>query len=86
MTKNHPYNKDMPIWLRITGSRDRKPEVKKALSPNTKKVAQYKDGVLIAKYVSIVEASNATGIQEAGIGRSARGSQGKSGGFEWKYI
>ncbi len=51
-----------------------------------KSVLQILDGKVIAKYPSAAEASRATGIQKANIGKCCRGGNIKhAGGYEWRF-
>lgn len=52
-----------------------------------KPVNQYSlDGIYIATYKSIKEASRTTGIAQAGIVQCCKGRLKTSGGFIWKYV
>ena len=52
-----------------------------------KKVVQsFLDGNLVAKYISVAEASKETGISKTCIARCCRGEREQSKGFLWKYI
>ena len=53
---------------------------------NGRTVGQYKDGQLVATYNSLTEASNATGLWRANIGKVARHHQLSCGGFEWDFL
>ena len=55
--------------------------INKATSP----VLQYKDGVLIAEYLSIAEASKITGVNSSTISRCCGGYIKSAGKFQWKY-
>lgn len=51
-----------------------------------KEVLQYAlEGYLIAKYVSVSEASKQTGIVKTSIAKVSRGERKTAGGFMWKY-
>jgi hypothetical protein len=51
-----------------------------------KKVFQYNyNGELVAKFISVAEASNITGLSKSCISRCCRGERQSSGGFIWKY-
>ena len=57
----------------------------KMSQPNRVVLQQYtKDGIFIAEYTSIKEASRKTGINEGNIGASSRGKLKSAGGFLWK--
>lgn len=52
-----------------------------------KRVFQYTyNGELIAEFISVVQASNITGISKTCISRCCRGERENSGGFFWKYV
>ncbi|MDB4271072.1 GIY-YIG nuclease family protein [bacterium] len=52
-----------------------------------KAVCQYTlEGVLIAKFQSVSEGSQITGLSKTCIARCCRGEREHSGGFLWKYI
>lgn len=57
-------------------------------SDGDKKIAQYKDGVLVATYKSASEASRVTGFNRGNICSCARGNTKlkTTKGYEWKYI
>lgn len=55
--------------------------INKATSP----VLQYKDGVLIAEYLSIAEASKITGVNSSAISQCCGGHIKSAGKFQWKY-
>ena len=48
-------------------------------------IQSFLDGVLIAQYISVAEASRTTGISKTCIARCCRGERENSGGFLWKY-
>lgn len=58
----------------------------RAIQHRRKPCGQYKDGVLINKYSSLVEAGEKTGIWESSIGMCCRGSLKMAGGYEWRYL
>ena len=58
------------------------PEWKKILS---KPVIQTKDGVYVAEYNSVKEASEKTGIIKQNISSALTGRYKTAGGFEWRY-
>jgi DNA endonuclease I-HmuI-like, NUMOD-like domain len=47
-------------------------------------VSQYNGKKLVAKYRSITEAAEMTGVQPAHIGKVANGIRNTAGGFSWK--
>ena len=49
-------------------------------------VQSFLDGNLVAKYISVAEASKETGISKTCIARCCRGEREQSKGFLWKYI
>ena len=53
-----------------------------------KRIAQYKDGKLIAIYDNVMQASRSIGSKTNGqnIGKVALGKRKHAFGFEWKYI
>ena len=51
-----------------------------------RKIAQYKDGVLVAKYESIVECERLTGINHRPISDCCSGKRRIHKGFTWKYL
>lgn len=51
-----------------------------------RKIAQYKDGVLVAKYESIVECERLTGINHRPISACCSGKRRIHKGFTWKYL
>lgn len=52
-----------------------------------KAVCQYTlEGILIAKFQSVSEGSQITGISKTCISRCCRGEREQTGGFLWKYI
>lgn len=54
--------------------------------PAAKPVYQYdKDGNLIKKHLSIIDAANETGICKANISGCCRGNRKSAGGFIWKF-
>lgn len=54
--------------------------------PKSKPVVQYtKDGVIIAEYCSIAEASNKTAIKRNCIDNCLANKSKSAGGFKWKY-
>lgn len=53
--------------------------------PSSKLVFQIKDGIVIAEYSSVVEASEKTKINEGNIGAVCRGYRKTAGGYSWKY-
>ena len=56
-------------------------------NPRSRKVGQYKDGVLIKIYPSTREAMRQTGIQYTSIVKACYGVRLKhAGGYEWHYI
>lgn len=51
-----------------------------------KEVLQYAlEGYLVAKYVSVAEASRQTGLSKTCISRACRRERANSGGFIWRY-
>ena len=48
-------------------------------------VQSFLDGNLVAKYISVAEASGKTGVSKTCISRCCRGERENSGGFLWKY-
>jgi group I intron endonuclease len=48
-------------------------------------VQSFLDGNLVAKYISVAEASRETGISKTCIARCCRGEREQSGGFLWRY-
>ncbi|MHB1106989.1 MAG: GIY-YIG nuclease family protein [Lutibacter sp.] len=51
-----------------------------------KEVLQFSlEGYLVAKYVSVAEASRQTGLSKTCISRACRGERANSGGFVWRY-
>lgn len=58
------------------------------MSDNKKvKIAQFdKSGKIIARYMSLSEASTRTGVQVAHIGKVANGKRLSAGGFVWKHV
>lgn len=59
----------------------------KSNEDNRKKaVLQYAlEGYLVAKYVSVAEASRQTGLSKTSISRACRGERDSSGGYIWLY-
>ena len=57
----------------------------KSTKVKAKAVAQYLDGVLVAKYPSIATASLLTETQSAHIGKVAGGLRKTAGGSAWKF-
>lgn len=53
---------------------------------NSKCVAQYLKGKLIAVYPSTAEAERQTGINQGNISLCCLGKRNTAGGFEWKYV
>jgi hypothetical protein len=51
-----------------------------------KNVLQMKDGIVVGKYISIMEASRQTGIPFRSISRVARGERKRTHGYEWTFI
>ncbi|WP_027078857.1 NUMOD1 domain-containing DNA-binding protein [Maribacter antarcticus] len=52
-----------------------------------KEVLQFNlNGVLLAKYVSVSEASKLTGLSKTCISKCCRGERGQSRRFVWKYV
>lgn len=52
-----------------------------------KEVLQFSlEGYLVAKYVSVVEASRKTGLSKTSISCACRGERDSSGGFIWRYV
>lgn len=49
-------------------------------------VKSFLDGNLVAKYISVAEASRKSGLSKTCISRCCRGEREQSGGFLWKYI
>jgi len=49
-------------------------------------VSQYEGKTLVAKYRSISEAANTTGVQPAHIGKVTNGIRKSAGGFSWKSL
>jgi Mor family transcriptional regulator len=45
-----------------------------------------RDGEFIEKYISVGQASRATGINKSHIASTCRGNRKSAGGFKWKYI
>ena len=60
-----------------------KPIIKKN---NAKPVAQYKNGKLIKRYASALEAERETGTDNGSISKACRGKRPHAGGFVWKYL
>jgi group I intron endonuclease len=59
---------------------------KKATDIRKKKVLQLSiDGKIIAKYLSVAEASRETGLSKTCISRCCRNEREQSGGFIWNY-
>lgn len=48
-------------------------------------VIQLKDGEIVAKYGSIVEASRLTNVRACNISRCCLGYRSTAGGYEWRY-
>ncbi len=60
---------------------------KKATDSRKKEVLQLSiDGKIIAKYLSVAEASRKSGISKTCISRCCRNERVSSGGFIWKYL
>ena len=49
-------------------------------------VQSFLDGNLVAKYISVAEASGKTGVSRTCIARCCRGERVQTGGFLWEYI
>ena len=43
-------------------------------------------GEIITTFLSITEASKATGVDNSGIGRVAKGNQNTAGNFLWQFV
>lgn len=65
-------------WGRIGGGLSPSNDWKKA-------IIQYKDGLMIAEYESIREASRQTGLEHRGIAKAASGKRKTCGGFHWEF-
>lgn len=50
-----------------------------------KRIEQYENGVKLAEYRGIVEASRLTGISRTAINNNLRGYSQTAGGYAWKY-
>lgn len=48
-------------------------------------IQSFLDGVLIAQFISVAEASRKSGLSKTCIARCCRGERENSGGFLWKY-
>lgn len=56
------------------------------LIKSKKSVQQLKDGVVIATFDSIVEASKATSTESTNISRVCTGKHKSAGGFQWRFV
>lgn len=54
-------------------------------SPVARPVLQIKDGRIVRRYGSLMDAERATGIRSGNICNAARGKMKTAGGYEWKY-
>lgn len=86
--EKHPnYGKHLSDETKLKISEARKGKYVGKNNPNSKKVCQYDtNGELIKIWDSVIEASNALGINRCCIGDCARGGQKTAGGYMWKYI
>ena len=81
------------IHAKTTGLIDKNLRIQQAINmgiKNRKPIAQFtKDGKFIKKYISIIEASRQTGINNRNISNCLSPNQKRSksaGGYVWKYI
>lgn len=51
-----------------------------------KKIAKYKNGILIETYKSVSDAVRKTGLMQGNISSCLTGKRNTCGGFQWKYI
>ena len=77
--KNHNYGKKATEETRKKQSESHKGE----LSWNHKRVRNIDTGIV---YVSAIEASEKTGIDNSSIGKCCKGKRNYAGGFRWEYI
>lgn len=54
-------------------------------NPGSKKICQIKNGVVIAEFYGIHEASRILSINPSDICRCCRGKRNYAGGYQWKY-
>lgn len=74
------------LWKGSYWSYSQNDTFKPATDNRKKQVTQFTlDGVIIAKYSSVSEASRITGLSKTCISRCCRGERRSSSGFLWKY-
>lgn len=74
------------LWKGSYWSYSQNDTFKPATDNRKKQVTQFTlDGVIIAKYSSVSEASRITGLSKTCISRCCRGERKSSSGFLWKY-
>lgn len=56
-----------------------------ACHPNSKKILQIKDGVVVAEFGGMCEAERATGVYQANISKCCLGKRNMAGGYQWCY-
>lgn len=54
-------------------------------SPVARPVLQIRDGKVVQRYESLMDAERSTGIRSGNICCAARGKTKTAGGYEWKY-
>lgn len=50
-----------------------------------RRILQYKNGILIGKFIGVMDASRQTSIDPSSISRVCKGKQSHAGGYDWKY-
>ena len=67
-----------------------RPRTNKALLEHrkrtSKRVAQYLNGIKIAEYESIAQASRENGLFQSNVSRAVNGKSRTSGGYEWRIV
>ena len=72
-------------WTTAKGNANHGTRNSRMAKSKYKRVCQVKDGVIIKRFDSLVQAQEETGVRYSGISACCHGKQKTSGGYEWEF-